>query len=129
MKSPKYVKHMAQRSGRGGEAIYLNQLSHGEWVHPTTARQVLDDERQRPLTVAELSDYAKAFEDLAGLMARPERHARFDELHRVQLLRHEAVAMMVDALSLRLQMARGKLEQVAQILACDRANASRSTKL
>jgi len=49
--------------------------------------------------------------------------------NRVQLLRHEAVAMMVDALSLRLQMARGKLEQVAQILACDRANASRSTKL
>jgi len=49
--------------------------------------------------------------------------------NRVQLLRHEAVAMLVDALSLRLQMARGKLEQVAQILACDRANASRSTKL
>ena len=113
---------------RGGEVIYANYLNHGEWVHPPMARRVLDDERQRPLTVAELSDYAKAFEDLAGLMARPERHAGVDELHRVYKLRHEAVAMLVDALSLSLQMANDSMDAAAKDLAEGFDRLSRSSR-
>lgn len=112
---------------RGGEILYLNQLSHGEWIHPPMARRVLDDERQRPLTVAELSDYVQSFADLASQMVRAERQAGVDEIHRVHVWQYEAASMWVEALSLSLQMARDKLEEAAQILARDRANASRST--
>lgn len=112
---------------RGGEVIYANYLNHGEWVHPPMARRVLDDERQRPLTVAELSDYAKAFEGLAIQLLRPERHATAEEIHHVYQMRHEAVGMLVDALSLRLQMARDRLDEAAQALARHPDNPSRST--
>jgi len=78
--------------------------------------------------VAELSDYAKAFEDLAGLMARPERHAGVDELHRVYKLRHEAVAMLVDALSLSLQMANDSMDAAAKDLAEGFDRLSRSSR-
>jgi len=113
---------------RGGEVIYANYLKHGEWVHPPMARRVLDDERQRPLTVAELSDYAKAFEGLATQLLRSERHATAEEIHHVYQMRHEAVAMWVDALSLSLQMANDSMDAAAKDLAEGFDRLSRSSR-
>lgn len=102
---------------RGGEVIYTNQLANGAWWHPPRARSVLEEERQRPLTLEELTAYVTAYENLLNQIRQPERQAEMDEVYRVQLLLHAAYSSLADALSDRLQMAKFSLEDSAKSLA------------
>lgn len=75
---------------RGGQAIYSNELQDGEWKQAPQARQVLEAERARPLTLQERQAYAEGFDRLAEQMARPGRNASADELRQVHELRTQA---------------------------------------
>lgn len=75
---------------RGGDAIYDNQLRNGEWQQPPGARQALEDERRRRMSLVERRDYAEAFDTIATLMARPERKATADEVRGLEELRSQA---------------------------------------
>jgi hypothetical protein len=75
---------------RGGQAIYSNELRNGQWKQEPQARQVLEAERARPLTLPERQAYAEGFERLAEQMAKPGRNASADEIRQVQELRTQA---------------------------------------
>ena len=75
---------------RGGEAIYTNALRDGQWQYPEGARQAVENERSRPMTLQERKDYAEAFDKLAALMVKPERRATADELRNLDELRTQA---------------------------------------
>lgn len=75
---------------RGGEPIYTNELEQGDWRHPPRAREVLDAERARKMTMQERRDYAAAFDRLAELQARPERGASESERSHLSALREAA---------------------------------------
>lgn len=75
---------------RGAEAIYTNELNGGEWVKEPQARAALEAERSRTMTLQERRSYAKGFDKLAELLARPERHASAEEVKNVDDLRRRA---------------------------------------
>ena len=75
---------------RGAEAIYTNELNGGEWVKEPQARAALDAERSRPMTLQERRSYAKGFDKLAELLARPERQASAEEVKNVDDLQRRA---------------------------------------
>jgi len=75
---------------RGGEVIYSNELRNGEWIREPRARAVVEAERNRAMTLDELRDYVRAFDDLAAMLARPERKASTEEVHRLDDLRRQA---------------------------------------
>ena len=75
---------------RGGEVIYSNKLRGGEWQQPSGAREAVENERSRPMTLQERKNYAEGFDKLAALMAKPERRATADELRTVDELRTQA---------------------------------------
>jgi hypothetical protein len=75
---------------RGGQAIYSNELQEGQWKAEPMARQVLEAERARPMTLQERQAYAEGFDKIAAQITRPERNATADELRAVQELRMQA---------------------------------------
>ena len=75
---------------RGAEAIYTNELNGGEWVKEPQARAALEAERSRPMTLQERRSYAKGFDKLAELLARPERQASAEEVKNVDDLQRRA---------------------------------------
>lgn len=75
---------------RGGQAIYSNELQDGQWKQEPQARQVLDAERARPLTLQERQAYAVGYDKLAEQMTKPGRNASPDELAHVHELRTQA---------------------------------------
>ena len=75
---------------RGGEVIYSNELRNGEWIREPRARAVVEAERNRAMTLDELRDYVRAFDDLAVMLAQPERKASPEEVHRLNDLRRRA---------------------------------------
>jgi fido (protein-threonine AMPylation protein) len=82
---------------RGAEMIYTNELRAGEWVNRPQAREVLEIERARPMTLQELLSYAEGFDRLTELLARPERSGSADEIKRVEDLRQKARRALVAA--------------------------------
>ncbi|MBR4877702.1 MAG: zeta toxin family protein, partial [Rhodocyclaceae bacterium] len=80
---------------RGAEAIYSNEVQDGQWVRNPQARAVVEAERARPMTLQERQEYAKGFDDLAELLARPERQATPEEIRRVDELRRAAKAALL----------------------------------
>jgi|GEM_PF-5527922 len=70
---------------RGAEVIYFNELQGGQW-----ARAVVETERARPMTFQERIDYAKGFDELAGMLGR--RQASTEEVGKVADLQCEAKA-------------------------------------
>ena len=78
---------------RNVQAIYENRLKDGAWQREARARKILDDERARPMTVQEQREYAKGLDDLAELLARPERKASAGEIRVVDELRQAAKAV------------------------------------
>jgi hypothetical protein len=91
---------------RGAEAIYSNELQGGRWVREPKARAVVETERARPMTLQEHQDYAQGFDELAGMLAKPERQASAEEVRQVADLQRQAKAALA-AEVLRLKI-RGK---------------------
>lgn len=79
---------------RGAEAIYSNELQGGQWVREPQARAVVEAERARPMTLQERRDYARGFDELASMLAKPSRQAGADETSRVAELQRQANAMV-----------------------------------
>ena len=77
---------------RGDEVIYSNELRDGQWAWPPHARAVVEAERARSPTLRERQDYAQGFDELAQLLARPERRASAEEIRQVENLRRQARA-------------------------------------
>jgi predicted ABC-type ATPase len=75
---------------RGAEAICYNELQAGEWVQEPKAREILEAERRRPMTLQERRSYAEGFDRLAELLMRPERQASTTEIKSVNDLRLRA---------------------------------------
>lgn len=76
---------------RGAVIIYKNELRNGAWQKPPNARQTIETERSRPMTLQELRDYSEGFEKLALLVAKPERRANSDEIHTIDELHSRAL--------------------------------------
>ena len=79
------------------QPIYENRLEGGQWQREARARKTLEDERARPMTLQERQEYAKGFDDLAELLARPERQASAEEIRTVDDLRRAAKAALVSS--------------------------------
>lgn len=79
---------------RGAEAIHGNALENGQWAQEPQARAMVEAERARPMTMQERRDYAKGFDDLAGMLAKPSRQASAAEVSRVAELQRQARAMV-----------------------------------
>jgi hypothetical protein len=75
---------------RGAEAIYSNELQDRQWIREPRARAVVEAERARPMTPQERRDYAKGFDELADMLARPERQASAEELGKIADLQRQA---------------------------------------
>ncbi|NKC11793.1 MAG: hypothetical protein GKR94_06285 [Gammaproteobacteria bacterium] len=77
---------------RGAEASYSNELQGGQWAREPQARAVVEAERARPMTLQERRDYAKGFDELADMLAKPEHPASAAEVRKVADLQREAKA-------------------------------------
>jgi len=77
---------------RGAEVIYSNELQEGQWARKPQARAVVEAERARPMTLQECRDYAKGFDELADMLAKPERQASAEEIRKIADLHREAKA-------------------------------------
>ncbi|MDR2014610.1 MAG: hypothetical protein LBP99_03175, partial [Azoarcus sp.] len=77
---------------RGAEVVYSNELQHGQWAKTPQAREALEFERSREMTLHERREYVKGFETLAKLMARPERNASAQEFAYMENLQKQAKA-------------------------------------
>ena len=75
---------------RGARAIYFNEVRSGEWLREPRARAAVEAERNRPMTLPELTEYAGAFDKLATLMTRAERQASIQEIKQLEDLRRQA---------------------------------------
>ncbi|MDR2031385.1 MAG: zeta toxin family protein [Azoarcus sp.] len=80
---------------RGAEAIYSNELQGGQWAREPQARAVVEAERARPMTLQERRDYATGFDELADMLAKPERQASAEEIRKVADLQREAKAALI----------------------------------
>ena len=80
---------------RGAEEIYSNSLVGPEttkdWSKPPAARQAIEDERSRPLTLAESRDRMISLDTVEALQARPGRNASDVEVLVVATLRAAAL--------------------------------------
>ena len=83
---------------RGAEAIYSNEVQNGQWVRKPQARVVVEAERARPMTLQEQQEYAKGLDDLAELLARPERQASAGEIQKIADLQRSAQIAVAEAL-------------------------------
>jgi len=68
---------------RGNEPIYSNELKGGDWEKAPGARQALEAERDRPMTVPELRSYFQGYDRLAESLRQPGRQASPDEVRNV----------------------------------------------
>lgn len=84
---------------RGGLVLYTNEQRNGQWLRTPQARAVLEIERNRPMSLHELRDYARGFERLAEQMARPERQASAAEIDKLGGLRRQAQVLLAAAVS------------------------------
>ncbi len=75
--------------------IYQNQLVEGQWQPSPNARQALDAERSRPMTLQERRDFAKGYDGLHDLLTRAERNASADELLGMAKLQSQARGMLM----------------------------------
>lgn len=75
---------------RGAEVVYTNELRDGEWQKPPGAREAVETERARSLTLQERREYAEGFDKLAAMLAKPERRATAAEVSAVDELREQA---------------------------------------
>lgn len=76
---------------RGGIVIYRNELENGVWKKTAHARQVIEAERIRPMTLQELREYSQGYEKLTSLLAKPERRATLTEVRAIDALRQHAL--------------------------------------
>lgn len=75
---------------RGNDPIYSNELKSGDWEKAPGARQALEAERDRPMTVPELRSYFQGYDRLAESLRQPGRQASPDEVRNVDEKRHRA---------------------------------------
>jgi predicted ABC-type ATPase len=75
---------------RGGQEIYSNELRDGQWVQEPAAKQTLQAERERPLTLQERAERVAGFDRIREAMDRPSRGATASELRQVDELRLQA---------------------------------------
>lgn len=75
---------------RGGVELYRNTLKNGHWDAAPGARQVLEREQQRPMSLEEHRAFVQGYDKLAGMVAEPSRQASAEELRRVAELRDQA---------------------------------------
>jgi len=80
---------------RGGSVIYFNEIRNGEWLREPRARAAVEAERNRPMTLQELTDYARGSDKLATLISRAERQASLQEIKRLEELRRQADTELV----------------------------------
>lgn len=75
---------------RGADTIYFNELHDGQWKQPPQASSVVEKERSRPMTLQERRDYARGCDELASMVARPERGASTQEKRNIASLQQQA---------------------------------------
>lgn len=68
---------------RGNDPIYSNELKGGDWEKAPGARQALEAERDRPMTVPELRSYFQGYDRLAESLRQPGRQASPEEVRNV----------------------------------------------
>ena len=78
---------------RGAVVLYANELRGGDWMSEPRARAIVEAERSRPMSEAELRDYIDGFDRLIAMMTRPGRHATDAEIKQVEMLRQSAQAV------------------------------------
>ena len=75
---------------RRGEAIYTNELRDGQWTHAAGAREAVEAERARPMSLEERRAYVEGYERLAAMATKPGRNATAEEVERIARLRQQA---------------------------------------
>jgi len=75
---------------RRDEAVYTNELREGEWTHAPRAREAVEAERARPMSLEERRAYLEGYERLAAMATRPDRNATVGEVERIDGLRQRA---------------------------------------
>lgn len=75
---------------RRGEAIYSNELREGQWTHAPRARETVEAERARPMSLEERRAYLEGYDRLAAMATRPGRNATADETGRILGLQQQA---------------------------------------
>lgn len=76
------------------KVIYSNELKNGEWSNPVNARTALEQERDKPMTLADKKEYARTYEKLVEMVSKPERKATVEEVKKLQSLSIKANAMV-----------------------------------
>jgi predicted ABC-type ATPase len=74
----------------GIKPIYENWLEGNQWQNEPRGQEALEAERARPMTLQERRDYAKGFDELADMLAKPERQASAEEIRKIADLHREA---------------------------------------
>lgn len=100
--------------------IYDNRLDAGNWQHAPAAAQTLDTERTRPMTLQEKIDYAKGYDDLASVLARPARNATSEEIRTIADLQKKAHADLEQSGSARILAAEKILQDQIKTLPADK---------
>jgi hypothetical protein len=113
---------------RGGEQIYRNELVQGAWKNPPRAREALEAERVRPMTLQERRDYAAAYEQLAELQARPERQPS-DAERSILAMHRERAKNMVRAETFRQSAAKDVLAVFPDLAGAYEAQAAIDARL
>ena len=72
------------------QTVYSNRLENGEWVEPAKAREALETERSRPMSLNEKREYATGYEALARMVAAPDRQATAEQINAIDHLRKQA---------------------------------------
>jgi predicted ABC-type ATPase len=82
---------------RDGVVLYQNRLVDGVWQNPTRANEVLQRERERPLTGKECEDYEATAGLISKLQSRPTRNVSMEEFYATQAMQQDARAMVAEA--------------------------------
>lgn len=70
--------------------LYENEVKGDSWRYSPGMKIVVEDERNRPWTMQEFSEYARGFDRLLGMLEAPGRGALPDEINTVKVLRQRA---------------------------------------
>lgn len=100
--------------------IYDNQREAGTWQHQPGAARTFDTERTRPMTPEEKADYAKGYDKLAAILAKPERRATSEEIRTITELQKAAHASLEQQQNARIHAAEKVLQEQIKHLPAER---------
>ena len=72
---------------RGGYVLYENTLSQEKWEKPPMAREIIEEERNRPWREEEHRAYTEIFDKIYEMITRFERKASLEDIEGIQGLR------------------------------------------